>query len=300
MTSFAIDGNAQAIRSISSGIKNALNNVIRADSAKQEAYLDAMGKTKAAEEARSLRMTNDHRESVDRMIAEEPDMPQFKKNQLIALKLLGGQHMDNFSRSGEIEQRISHREAVLKDPSLATATAQAHAATSGKAPFDNIGNSGHSLNQVTGEQVVAHPGLAKLFQGNIKTGSNAGKLTLSQQRGNAEIDAARQSVDGLTPEEVRRRTAKTTDTGRDNPDYDPTLAKASTLAARRKIGSDASFDGRPQVKPEATDASVRFKSDAAMKGYRIGNLVSYKNKQGQTVQGYEVFDASGKAVGYYD
>lgn len=163
MGTFTLDGNAQAIRSVSTGIKNAFNNYMRADSAKQEAYLDAMGKTKAAEEARSLRMTNDHRESVDRMIADDPDMPQFKKNQLIALKLLGGQHMDNFSRSGEIEQRISHREAVLKDPSLATATAQAHAATSGKAPFDNIGNTGHSMNNVTGEQHMAHPGMAKLF-----------------------------------------------------------------------------------------------------------------------------------------
>lgn len=289
MSSFTIDGNAHAIRSISSGIKNALNNVMRADSAKKEAYLDAMGKTKAAEEARSLRLTNDHRESVDRMIADEPDMPQFKKNQLIALKLLGGQHMDNFSRSGEIEQRISHREAVLKDPSLATATAQAHAATSGKAPFDNVGNTGHSLNQVTGEQVVAHPGLAKLFQGHAKTGANAGKLTLSQQRGNAEIDAARQSVDGLTPEEVRRRTAKTTDTGRDNPDYDPTLARASNLAARRKIGPDQKFDNRlPQT--AAPSVSSRFQADPAMKVYKLGS---------QTPNGFEVKDITGKLVGYY-
>lgn len=187
MGTFTIDGNAQAIRSISSGIKNAINNVMRADSAKQEAYLDAMGKTKAAEEARSLRLTNDHRESVDRMIADEPDMPQFKKNQLIALKLLGGQHMDNFSRSGEIEQRISHREAVLKDPSLATATAQAHAATSGKAPFDNIGNSGYSVNQISGEQHMAHPGMAKLFNATHRTKS-VQRDAVAAKKYNMDID----------------------------------------------------------------------------------------------------------------
>lgn len=296
MGTFTLDGNAQAIRSVSTGIKNAFNNYMRADSAKQEAYLDAMGKTKAAEEARSLRMTNDHRESVDRMIADDPDMPQFKKNQLIALKLLGGQHMDNFSRSGEVEQRISHREAVLKDPSLATATAQAHAATSGKAPFDNIGNTGHSMNNVTGEQHMAHPGLAKLFQGNAKSGGNSGKLTLSQQRVNAEIEAARQSAVAIPPEELRRRTAKTTDTGRDNPDYDPTLAKASSLAARRKIGSDSAFDGRLQGKPEQATkqedptAAVRFKADPTMSKYSLGN---------QTQKGFEVKDSTGKLVGYY-
>lgn len=299
MNTFTINGSAEGANALAKGIGNALQRVALADSYKNDAYLSTMGKVKSAEEARGLKMTNDFRENIGQVEQDHPSLTPHHKAALVAFKLLG-QDADKFSKSADIEQAIGHREAVLQDPTKAQAVAQAHFATSGKAPFDNIGNSGHSLNQVTGEQVMTSPGLAKLFQGNAKTGSNAGKLTLSQQRGNVEIDAARQSVDGLTPEEVRRRTAKTTDTGRENPDYDPTLAKASTLAARRKIGSDASFDGRPQVKPEATDASVRFKSDAAMKGYRIGNLVSYKNKQGQTVQGYEVFDASGKAVGYYD
>ncbi len=290
MGTFTLDGKSQAIRSVSNGIKNTINNVMRADSAKQEAYLEAMGKTKAAEEARALKMSNDHRANVDQMIQAEPDMPQYKKNQLIALKLLGGQHMDNFSRSGEIEQRISHRDAVIKDPTLATPTAQAHAATSGRAPFDNIGNTGHSMNQVTGEQVTAHPGLAKLFQGHAKTGGKSGGLTLAQQRVNAEIEAARQSVGGIAPDEVRRLTAKTTDTGRENPDFDPTLAKASALAGRRKIGNDIIFDGRTQPKPEASDLSARFKADPAMSKYSLGN---------QTPNGIEVKDKTGRVIGHY-
>lgn len=289
MNTFTINGSAEGANALAKGIGNALQRVALADSYKNDAYLSTMGKVKSAEEARGLKMTNDFRENIGQVEQDHPSLTPHHKAALVAFKLLG-QDADKFSKSADIEQAIGHREAVLQDPTKAQAVAQAHFATSGKAPFDNIGNSGHSLNQVTGEQVMTSPGLAKLFQGNAKTGSNAGKLTLSQQRGNAEIDAARQSVDGLTPEEVRRRTAKTTDTGRDNPDFDPALAKASTLAARRKIGSDASFDGRSQVKPEPPAASVRFKADPTMSKYSLGN---------QTPNGFEVKDSTGKLVGYY-
>ena len=41
--------------------------------------------------------------------------------------------------------------------------AQAYFATRGKAPFDNVGNTGFSLNALTGGQFEANPVLAKLF-----------------------------------------------------------------------------------------------------------------------------------------
>lgn len=71
-----------------------------------------------------------------------------------------------------------------------------------------------------------------------------GGLTQSQERGNAEIDAAREMVSGMDPAEIRRRTAKQTNTGRENPDYDPALSRAASLAGRRKIGTDDVFDNR--------------------------------------------------------
>lgn len=59
-----------------------------------------------------------------------------------------------------------------------------------------------------------------------------------------EIDAARRSVSDLSPEDIRQRTAKTTNTGRENPLFDPGLERASRLASRRKIGADDWFDQR--------------------------------------------------------
>lgn len=119
-------------------------------------------------------------------------------------------------------------------------------------------------------------------------------LTAAQDRGNQEIDAARQKVAGLSPEEIRRRTAKATNTGRENKDYDPGLARAAALAARRKIGQDDWFDQRqssPQQAPDAgQDVAARFRADAQMSKYRLGK---------ETPNGREVLDASGKLIGHY-
>ncbi|MBP9906571.1 MAG: hypothetical protein KBF66_13500 [Rhodoferax sp.] len=150
-----------------------------------------------------------------------------------------------------------------------------------------------------------------------RSGINAGKpkpLTAVQQRGNFEIDAAREAVQGMDAADIRRRTAKTTDTGRENPDYDPGLAKAAALATRRKIGDDQTFDNRqigrdtqaaPATAVSATAAPAsasaaptldrqelgkRFRSDRQMNAYRLGS---------ETPKGYEVLDASGKVVGHY-
>ena len=119
------------------------------------------------------------------------------------------------------------------------------------------------------------------------------RLTLPQRRSNFEIEAARKAVSGLSPDEVKRKTANFTATGRENPDYDPTLAKAITQANRRMYGaSDDWFDQRQQAQQPAGndgDTMTRFRADSSMKGHALGN---------QTDMGVEVLDASGKLVGH--
>lgn len=136
-----------------------------------------------------------------------------------------------------------------------------------------------------GQDIGANTAAARLAQ--------QGVPSLSQQRSNAEIDAARSRIAGLDPAEIKRKTANFTATGRENPDYDPTLAKAISLANRRKIGDDEEFDQRQQAQQPAGndgDAMARFKADKAMTGHTLGK---------QTEQGVEVLDASGKLIGHY-
>lgn len=119
------------------------------------------------------------------------------------------------------------------------------------------------------------------------------KLTLPQVRSNFEIDAARKAVSGLTAEEIKRKTSNYTATGRENPDFDPTMAKAVSLANRRKYGADDHFDQNQQTQQPAGsdgDVTTRFRSDQAMQGHKLGK---------QTDMGVEVLDASGKLVGHY-
>lgn len=120
------------------------------------------------------------------------------------------------------------------------------------------------------------------------------RLTLPQSRINSEIDAARELVTGLSPEEIKRKTANYTATGRENPEFDPALAKAVSLANRRKYGADDHFDSREQAQqqPAGTDGDVmtRFRADRGMLGHKTGKMTEY---------GLEVFDASGRLIGHY-
>lgn len=143
-------------------------------------------------------------------------------------------------------------------------------------------------------------------------------LTLAQERGDAEIDAARDAVAGLSDEDIRVRTSPTTATGRENPQFDPQLSRNAKLANRRKIGPDNLFDERharrqdPLLASGATDmadvtshaqlqsavgkqtpiaaARAAMATDPAMKDFSLGK---------QTGRGFEVLDKGGKLIGYY-
>lgn len=136
----------------------------------------------------------------------------------------------------------------------------------------------------------ATPAQVEAIRRGVKLGDS---LTPVQQRGNIEIDKAREMIAGLTPEEIRRRTAKTTDTGRDNPAFDPDLERAARLASRRKIGADDWFDQRqPPARPAFDRSGIeqRFRADSQMGGYTLGKEVPGR--------GIEVLDR-GRVVGYY-
>lgn len=134
-------------------------------------------------------------------------------------------------------------------------------------------------------------------------------LTLTQRSHNTEIDAARESVAGMDPAEIRRKTAKQTDTGRENPDYDPTLAKAASLAGRRKIGTDDVFDRQAAGKKDAQPSQPRsresiakeFRSNRKLDNYTLGKeLHTGTDDNGNPATGYPVIDKSGRIVGVFN
>lgn len=127
-------------------------------------------------------------------------------------------------------------------------------------------------------------------------------LTAAQERTNAEIDAARERIAGMDPAEIQRRSAKATNTGRENPDHDPSIARAAALAGRRKIGDDPDFDARssePSVgmapsgktgqATQRADVAKRFRADPAMNNHTLGK---------ETPNGIEVL-SKGKLIGYF-
>lgn len=124
-------------------------------------------------------------------------------------------------------------------------------------------------------------------------------LTWSQRIRNADIDFARKKIDGLSPDEIKRRTQAYTATGRENKDYDPQLSALWKRAYRRKYGEDSWFDALTEdhtSEPAApsgngpTDIMAAFGADPTMRDYTLGK---------ETPSGFEVFDANGKLVGHW-
>jgi hypothetical protein len=143
-------------------------------------------------------------------------------------------------------------------------------------------------------------------------------LTPAQERANLEIDAARSAVSGLSPDEIKRKTTNYMLSGRENPDYDESIAHAVKLAGRRKVGADDTFDshlpatgssaprssagsddeqaggssGAPVDSSGAIDRAElakRFRSDPSMNQHTLGK---------ETPKGIEVL-RGGKLIGYY-
>ena len=167
----AAAGAQSAAQGIGSGIKALAMAPMVAQQAEQNTALtlakifaNQQSGNKHGEEARGLRMTNDYRGGVDEQIAANPNMPQYEQKLLQALKYVGAGNIADFSRGGQMQQKIADIEAIKTNPSLATPAAQAYFATSGSAPFDNVGNTGSSINRATGGQMVTNPILDKVFE----------------------------------------------------------------------------------------------------------------------------------------
>lgn len=208
-----------------------------------QAYSATASGDKHAAEAESERYTLGQRQGVDELIAGDPALESFRRNQLLAFKLAGPQYMDDFSKSGQTEQTIQAIQDIQKNPALATATAQAYGATSGRGPYSAVATTGRSINELTGEGRILDAALAKLFSDKVQseigenaaqaknalesagqhkasaaktnletealrdldtTGPLSGKpLTNAQRRTNADIDVARKFVEGVPNSRVR-------------------------------------------------------------------------------------------------
>lgn len=247
-------------------------------------------------------------------IAVMPDHTNDANEQLQAMKLSPKEYLDY--QQGKSRQEAAVNDSAAKNE-ISMRSHELHAKTEAARLAGNPITNALNVERTAGQQLqneqekrlgnlqqqlgaesdpakrAAIAGQIRELTGRTDKATQGETLTLPQVRSNFEIDAARKAVSGLTPEEIKRKTSNYTATGRENPDFDPTLAKAVSLSNRRKYGADDHFDQRQQAQqPEGSDGDVqtRFRADAGMKGHTMGK---------QTDQGVEVLDASGKLIGHY-
>jgi len=135
---------------------------------------------------------------------------------------------------------------------------------------------------------------AKLLDKRLEAQKNK-PLTTSQERANAEIDEARVTLDqkGLSKEDILKATQSTLSTGRDNPNFNPAIAKLVNTSRRRKYGDDPDFskyawlptlgkgggNGRGEVDLSGFKGPGRYKINGKIVAVR--SLEDFKNFMGK-------------------
>ncbi len=99
--------------------------------------------------------------------------------------------VDQGARAAEIEAQMGDRQRIVAGIQPALPTSQAYFATSGKSPFDDVGQSGYTINSLTGTITEANPVMARLFgnsqtalatQRNAAAGASGANAALDQRR----------------------------------------------------------------------------------------------------------------------
>lgn len=96
-----------------------------------------------------------------------------------------GSNVDQGAGAALKEQKARGIDAVVADPKLAANYGKANAASEGKPLFNDVGNTGYSMDNFTGGQAEANPVLAKIFS----TGQNALANQRNASAGNSSANA---------------------------------------------------------------------------------------------------------------
>lgn len=124
----------------------------------------------------------------------------------------------------------------------------------------------------------------------IKRETGKKKLTAAQKSNNIEIDNSRRLLRerGVTKESIKLLTSKSTETGRENPDYDPDIARIVSKALQRKTGDDPEFEivsniyqlgkpGEPEPGLERAEKQLKSRKIAKRGTYQGRKVVQYED-----------------------
>jgi len=185
---FALDN--YAAEPLGQGIANAIKTAAMApmmhDQAQQLAGLRAaqmysanMTGNKAGAEAENTRYTLGQRQGVEDLIAKHPQFAGYLQNAMRLFGMTGDTNIERVAKAGsEMQTQGIRDQAVGAVDNLDRMNRLNTLAKPGDTymPYDNVGNTGYSLNKATGGQAEANPVLAKLFggvQGSIMNENNA-------------------------------------------------------------------------------------------------------------------------------
>jgi len=307
---FALDN--YAAEPLGQGIANAIKAAAMApmarDQAEQKAGLQAaqiyhanMAGNKAGAEAENSRYTLGQRQGVEDLIAKNPQFAGYLQNAMRLFGMTGDTNIERVAKAGsEMQTQGIRDQAVGAVDNLDRMNRLNTLAKPGDTymPYDNVGNTGYSLNKATGGQAEANPVLAKLFGGvqnsiigenNAQAGAAGASAGLSNERRLAlkQGDVREGTDPDGTPIAYRVGTAGKVEV---IPGVSPRArssgADAASTKARARIAEQVAKD--PMISPEDQEAEVerrmRLATGPSMRDYTNAAKNSGGSKGASTME----------------
>ncbi len=128
-----------------------------------QTYAQRMTGDKYGAEAEGLGMTNAARTSALEAIRNNPEMPEHERVFNDMFYKSGDTNIDRLASARGSLQSQDYIRQMVANPAMQSNVGGAYAAIKGTTPYTNVGNTGVSLNQYTGQQSTSHPGLFGMF-----------------------------------------------------------------------------------------------------------------------------------------
>lgn len=188
-----------------------------------------------------------------------------------------GSNVDQGASAGLKELEGRNIERVIADPNMAAAVGKAYAATQGKPLFENVGNTGVSLDSFTGDQNTTNAVLAKLF-GNVQT-AQANRDNAAAGKSSADAAATRLESD------ILKSTGAKPGSGREASEG----ALSSTILNTLKVPA-LDEKGRPVRNPITGEQEMTVDLDAQRSFYEWAD----SNKRKPTATAFTQWEAQGR------
>lgn len=273
--------NGYSAEPMGQGVAAAIKTALMAPAAREAAegkaalqgaqmYHANMAGNKAGTEAEAARFTLGQRQGVDDYLAQNPQLAPYARAMMQVFKLTGDTNAERVAHAGTEFQTQGIRDRAVDavgdvDMMNRLNTLAKPGAT--YTPYDNVGNTGHTINKATGAQTAENSTLAKLF--GAESQSRTAENEAQADNARASASATRAKMEAKTPTVIGYDQQGNPITDAPDPKLTEMQGKATLFASRMQDSSTILNELEGKVSPVQT----------ALSGTAAGNIIATPDAQ---------------------